>query len=110
MRVSAVLFKVVQRANTPFQAEMSVSGELLFTLLSEASVLSRLALALRAEEEGTARGMTILTVDGAERRYGAEGIRKTVGDVRAARIHQLVLETSAGGQETFLINYCAGRP
>ena len=74
------------------------------TVLSDGSMLQRLALELRASEESVAPGLLTLVIDGKARRYGTEGLKSTVIDVRAGRIHAIDLGYTEE-LEKFLINY-----
>lgn len=77
----------------------------MFTLVSQASMLSKLARVLAHEENNQSWNKVSLRIDKCEMRSGVEGIRRTVVDVRAERVHNIDIEGPGLPSEQFMVNY-----
>lgn len=79
----------------------------MFTLLSTPSMLGKLTSLLADEEKAPSWSQVRLVVDNTPRRSGVEGLRQTIRDVRAGRVHHIDIEKTDGTVEKFMVNYSA---
>jgi hypothetical protein len=76
-----------------------------FTLVSKASMLSKLARLLTHEENNQSWSKASVKLDNGERGSGSDALRKAIADVRAERVHDIEVESPGALTEHFKVNY-----